>query len=109
MSENNKSDIIIPPLEKDKENTNKIDYLSCNLISMQLITKFFIIINATKLGWIVSVENNKIILTKQSNLLTSLDKNTCKLINTLIQNSYNETLEPIESINSLESINSSDS
>jgi hypothetical protein len=96
MSENNKSDIIIASL-KDTENKNKEDYLSFTSMHMKMITKFFIIINATKLGWIVTIENNKIILTKQSDLLTSLDKNTHKLINALMHNSYNETIDSLDS------------
>ena len=52
---------------------------------VQIITKLYIIINARKLGWLVEFDNEKIILSKELSLLTSLDKNTPKLISALIQ------------------------
>ena len=57
---------------------------------VQLITKLYIMVNATKLGWMVEIEDNKIILSKKSDLLTNLDKNTLKLINVLIQDAWEE-------------------
>lgn len=49
-----------------------------------IITKLYIIINASKLGWNVELQDNKIVLTKHSSKLTKLDKNTPKLIQALI-------------------------
>ena len=57
---------------------------------VQLITKLYIMVNATKLGWMVEIEDNKIILSKKSDLLTNLDKNTLKLINVLIQDAWDK-------------------
>jgi hypothetical protein len=57
---------------------------------VQLITKLYIMVNATKLGWMVEIEDNKIILSKKSDLLTNLDKNTPQLINVLIQDAWEE-------------------
>jgi hypothetical protein len=54
----------------------------------QIITKIYIIINASRLGWDVVVNNNKIVLTKRNERLTKLDKNTPKLIKKLIQNAW---------------------
>jgi len=53
---------------------------------VQIITKLYIIINATRLGWLVEIDDNKIILSKEISSLTRLDKNTPKLINALIRN-----------------------
>ena len=50
-----------------------------------IITKLYIIINASKLGWNVELQDNKIVLTKHSSKLTKLDKNTPKLIEALIR------------------------
>jgi hypothetical protein len=52
---------------------------------VQVVTQLYIIINATKLGWIVEFDDNKIILSKEISLLTKLDRNTPKLIKALIQ------------------------
>lgn len=52
---------------------------------VQIITKLYIIINATRLGWLVEFDDNKIILSKEISTLTRLDKNTPKLINALIR------------------------
>lgn len=57
---------------------------------VQLITKLYIMINAAKLGWMVEIEGNKIILSKNSDLLTKLDKNTPKLLNVLIQDAWDD-------------------
>ena len=47
----------------------------------------FLIINAIKLGWNIDiVDHNTIILTKNNNKLTNLDKNTPKLIKKLFSN-----------------------
>lgn len=51
---------------------------------IQIITKIYIIINATKLGWFVEIENGNIVLSKKIINLTQLDKNTPRLINRLI-------------------------
>lgn len=53
-----------------------------------IVTKLYIIINATKLGWSVEIIDNKIVLSKLSTKLTKLDRNTPKLIDALICNSY---------------------
>lgn len=55
---------------------------------VQLITKLYIMINAVKLGWMVEVEGNKITLSKNSDLLTNLDKNTPELLNVLIHDAW---------------------
>jgi hypothetical protein len=47
------------------------------------ITKLYIIINALKLGWVVVIKRNKLILTKCLDDLTRLDKDTPKLITAL--------------------------
>lgn len=56
-----------------------------------LVIKIFIIINAKKLGWVVKIkknqENYELILTKPSNRLTILDKNTTMLLTALTCNS----------------------
>ena len=52
------------------------------------ITRLYIIINATKLGWDVEVDGNKIILTKKISKLTKLDENTPKLMNKLIRDAW---------------------
>lgn len=52
---------------------------------VQIITKLYIIINAIRLGWLVEIDNNKIILSKKLSSLTRLDKNTPKLINALMR------------------------
>jgi hypothetical protein len=40
--------------------------------------------NAEKLGWDVEIEDNTITLSKKSDLLTTLDRNTNDLLNVLI-------------------------
>jgi hypothetical protein len=55
---------------------------------VHIITKMYIIINATRLGWAVEVQDNKLVLSKHSTKLTRLDKNTPKLIDALIQDSW---------------------
>lgn len=60
------------------ESLKSVDYI------VNIITKLYIIINATKLGWTVEIQDNKIVLSKLSNKLTRLDKNTPQLINALI-------------------------
>ena len=52
---------------------------------VQIMTKLYIIINATRLGWLVEIDDNKIILSKEISSLTRLDKNTPKLISALIR------------------------
>jgi len=52
----------------------------------RMVIKLYIIINAIRLGWRVKIYNNKIILSKCSDNLTTLDKNTPTLINALIHN-----------------------
>ena len=60
---------------------------SCEIdIVVNIITKLYIIINATKLGWNVEIIDNGIILSKKINKLTKLDKSTPKLLNALISN-----------------------
>jgi len=53
-------------------------------ILLRTIIRLYIILNASELGWNVEIEENQIVLTKNTNLLTDLDKNTPKLINKLI-------------------------
>ncbi len=56
---------------------------------LQLITKIYIIFNAIQLGWIVEITDGYIVLSKESNKLTKLDKNTRKLISALISDNIN--------------------
>jgi hypothetical protein len=51
---------------------------------LQMIIKFYIMNNAEKLGWDVEIEDNTITLSKKSDLLTTLDRNTNDLLNVLI-------------------------
>jgi hypothetical protein len=55
---------------------------------VHLITKLYIVINAVRLGWLVKIEGNQIILTKKSNTLTDLDRNTPMLIQKLISDAW---------------------
>lgn len=55
----------------------------------QLITKIYIIFNAIKLGWIVEISDGQIVLSKELNKLTNLDKNTRELVNALICDNVN--------------------
>ncbi len=53
-------------------------------IIIKIITRLFILINASRLGWIVeTVEGNKIVLRKEISKLTQLDNDTPKLIENL--------------------------
>lgn len=56
--------------------------------TVHLMTKLYIMVNAVKLGWMVEIDGNKIILTKDLNSLTRLDKNTPKLIELLVGDSW---------------------
>jgi|WetSurMetagenome_2_1015567.scaffolds.fasta_scaffold475744_1 hypothetical protein len=57
-------------------------------VIIHVIMKLFIIINATKLGWAVDIYNDRLILTKKSNFLTKLDKNTPKLMSSLMTETF---------------------
>ena len=52
----------------------------------QFITKICIIFNAVQLGWLVDIVDGQIVLSKESNKLTKLDKDTKELISALICN-----------------------
>jgi len=54
---------------------------------VHVLVKLYIMTNATKLGWTIELQDNKIILTKLSSKLTRLDKNTPRLLKALIQES----------------------
>lgn len=56
----------------------------------QLITKIYIIFNAIQLGWNVDIVDGHIVLSKSSDKLTRLDKNTKELICALISDDINE-------------------
>lgn len=50
---------------------------------VRLIFKMLIILNARKLGWNVEVNEGSIILTKNNDKLTKIDKDTSRLIHIL--------------------------
>jgi hypothetical protein len=54
---------------------------------VHILVKLYIMANATKLGWTIELQDNKIILTKLSSKLTRLDKNTPRLLKALIRES----------------------
>jgi hypothetical protein len=62
------------------------------------ITKLYIIMNASRLGWLVEVKRNKIILTKCLDDLTGLDKDTPKLIGALFNSNTDIYHPPASSI-----------
>lgn len=59
---------------------------------IKLIIKIYIVINARKLGWDVEIIDNEITLSKKSDLLTTLDRNTTDLFNVLIHDDFNAFL-----------------
>jgi len=61
----------------------EIDINPAELI-VHVIIKLYIIINAVKLGWCVEIYDDRLVLTKRSILLTRLDKDTPRLISSLL-------------------------
>ena len=59
---------------------------------VSFITRFCIIINATRLGWFVEINNNEIILTKATNKLTRVDENTVELLAALLDDEYDDLM-----------------
>lgn len=70
-----------------KSRMNEVDLI------VHVIIKLYIILNALKLGWYVELYEDRIVLTKQSALLTRLDKDTPRLINTLISDDLNRSVK----------------
>lgn len=75
---------------RNKNNKNKKNNINNNndkhnMHKMYImITKLFLLSNAIKLGWTIeSINSNKIIISKKTNKLTKVDKNTIKLIKRL--------------------------
>jgi len=77
----------------DKHDNNKSQNQDCEIeYIVRILLIMYIIMNAQRLGWTVELElgelrdnKNKIILTKKSNTLTRLDRNTPLLINELVK------------------------
>ena len=58
----------------------------CDIAEIKkLITKLYVKVNASNLGWIVEFESNKIMLSKKTNLLTMIDNDTPKLLELLFR------------------------